>query len=88
MIDIAVLFLRIFGYEEAKYRLREINNSIDFEKIHEDELKEELNNLKQYYEQLRKEYNNSVKKYGSLGNKFIFDDLNNTEFKKLTKKLK
>ena len=88
MIDIAVLFLRIFGYEEAKYRLREINNSIDFEKIHEDELKEELNNLKQYYEQLRKEYNNSVKKYGSLGNKFIFDDLKNTEFKKLTKKLK
>ena len=86
-IDLAVLLIRTFGYENAKVRLAKLNEEIAQNKLDNEQIKErviELMNLAVY---TQKEYNDAVRKYGSLGDKFIFEDIDTKDIKSFTKSL-
>ena len=87
-LDVALSLFNIFNYETAKRILDDLNTEINNNNLSEEKIKEKLLNLKNDIIILKKEYNDAVKKYGKLGNEFIFDDIDTTEITKFSKQLK
>ena len=87
-LDVALSLFNIFNYETAKRILEDLNEEINDKKLSEEQIKERLLKLKDEALILQKEYNDAVKKYGKLGNEFIFDDIDTTEITKFSKQLK
>lgn len=73
--DLAVLLVPALGYEEAKRRLEGLNREIESKKYDQNVIMQRIENLKEYASEVNKEYNEAVMKYGELGHKFIFDDI-------------
>lgn len=88
VIDLVLILIGLFGYEEAKKRLSSINNKIKNSTLKEEEIKKELEDLKNYALELQKEYNEVVRKYGSLGDELIIDELDTKDIKDFYKSLK
>ena len=55
-------------------RNKSLMYTIKYEKNHP-VIMQRIENLKEYASEVNKEYNEAVKKYGELGHKFIFDDI-------------
>ena len=87
-IDACVLLIRALGYEEAKRRLYNLNSQIKEEKLNEEEIKEELIKLRDYAIKVQNEYNNAVKKYGNLGEQFIFEEIDTKDITDFSRQLK
>lgn len=88
MIDIAVLTLQVFGYDEAKRKLYKLNEDIKEGRVEETELKMTLFELQQYANKLKEEYNDAVRKYGTLGEKFIFEEFDTKDITDFSKSLR
>lgn len=63
------------GYEEAKRRLNALNKEIQDSKYNEQQILEHIKELKTYALAVNEEYNGAVRKYGALGDKFIFEEI-------------
>ena len=89
LFDLAVLLVPALGYEEAKRRLNDLNKDIKSKKYDENEIMQRIEAFKEYAKEVNKEYNEAVMKYGELGHKFIFDDIDTkaiTDFPKVLTK--
>ena len=75
LFDLAVLLVPALGYEEAKRRLNNLNEAIESRKYDQDEIMKRIEKLKEYAVEVNKEYNEAVMKYGELGHKFVFDEI-------------
>ena len=61
---------------------------IQNEKLTEEQIKEKLLDLRERVIKVQEEYNNAVKKYGSLADQFVFDEVDTKWIKEYTKSLK
>ena len=75
LFDLAVLMIEELGYNEAKRRLNKVCEEIDKGKITKEVLEQMVTNLQNRAQLLKKEHEEAVKKYGDLGNQFIFEDI-------------
>lgn len=87
-IGIIIDIILIIKRNDTKYMLEETLDEIASEKLTEQEIKEKLLDLKQRVITVQEEYNNAVKKYGSLADQFIFDEVDTKWIKEYTKSLK
>ncbi len=75
LFDLAVLLVPALGYEEAKRRLTALNEDIQNRKYNEQQILERIKDLRAYALAVNEEYNEAVRKYGALGDKFIFEEI-------------
>lgn len=84
---IADIFI-LLGHNRTKYILDNLNDDIIKEKLSSNQIKQRLLEIKKEAENIQIEYNNAVKKYGSLADKFVFEDIDTKWIKEYTKTLK
>ena len=88
LFDLAVLLVPALGYDRAKRILSDLNDEIKEEKLDEKQIMDRISELKEYALKVSKEYNDTVRKYGSLGHQFIFEDSDINAITNFSKELK
>ena len=87
-IAIAIDILLIIKRNDTKEMYDEVMEEIQNEKLTEEQIKEKLLDLRERVIKVQEEYNNAVKKYGSLADQFVFDEVDTKWIKEYTKSLK
>jgi len=74
-INVVLVLLHVYDVETIREMLDSLNEEIKNGKLSEQEIK---NKLKEMYDKailVKQEYNDAIKKYGELGDQFIFEDI-------------
>lgn len=68
-IDVALVLLRVFGFEETKRRFEYLKEELESQKLNEEETKAKLLQMKDEALDLQKKYNDVIRDYGNLNEK-------------------